>query len=59
MSQTTADLDPDAESRQEDGSLLERLRSMQSVWILGVLLVIVAVFGVLEPSTCSSRTTTW
>ncbi len=49
MSQSTADLNPTAEIG-EDGSLLERLRSMQSVWILGVLLVIVAVFGVLEPS---------
>lgn len=29
----------------------ERIKAMQSVWILGVLVVIVAVFGVLSPST--------
>ncbi len=34
----------------EDTTLVERLRSMQSIWILGVLVVIVAVFGALEPT---------
>ena len=32
-------------------SLVDRVRAMQSVWILGVLVVIVAVFGVLSPDT--------
>ncbi len=32
-------------------NLAERIKSMQSVWILGVLVIIVAVFGVLAPDT--------
>ena len=35
---------------RHDG-ILERIKSMQSVWILGVLVVIVAVFGALSPTT--------
>jgi ribose transport system permease protein len=33
------------------GSLVDRLKAMQSVWILGVLVVIVAAFGVMSPTT--------
>ncbi|KRE62201.1 ABC transporter permease [Nostocoides sp. Soil756] len=32
-------------------NLVERVKAMQSVWILGVLVVIIAVFGVLAPTT--------
>lgn len=39
------------ETTARHDSLLERVKSMQSVWILGVLVVIVAVFGVLSPTT--------
>lgn len=39
------------ETSADHGSLSERVKSMQSVWILGVLVVIVAVFGVMSPST--------
>jgi ribose transport system permease protein len=38
------------ETSSSHGSLLERLKAMQSVWILGVLIVIVAVFGILRPT---------
>jgi len=38
------------ETTARHDSLLERVKSMQSVWILGVLIVIVAVFGILSPS---------
>jgi ribose transport system permease protein len=44
-----ADVNPTAEIG-DDTTLLERLRSMQSIWILGVLIVIVAIFGALEPT---------
>lgn len=39
------------ETSASHGSLVERLKAMQSVWILGVLIVIVAAFGVMSPST--------
>lgn len=39
------------ETSAAHGSLTERVKAMQSVWILGVLLVIVAVFGAMSPST--------
>ncbi len=38
-------------SAHHEGSLLGRLKAVQSVWILGVLVVIVAAFGVLSPTT--------
>ena len=38
------------ETSSSHGSLLERLKAMQSVWILGVLVVIVAVFGIMRPT---------
>jgi ribose transport system permease protein len=38
------------ETSSNHGSLLERLKAMQSVWILGVLIVIVAVFGIMRPT---------
>ncbi|HSF98433.1 MAG TPA: ABC transporter permease [Ornithinibacter sp.] len=38
------------ETTARHDSLVERVKSMQSVWILGVLVVIVAVFGVLSPT---------
>ncbi|HZB68557.1 MAG TPA: ABC transporter permease [Ornithinibacter sp.] len=39
------------ETTASHDGLLERIKSMQSVWILGVLVVIVAVFGALSPTT--------
>jgi len=39
------------ETSSRHGSLLERLKAMQSVWILGVLVVIVAAFGIMSPTT--------
>ncbi len=39
------------ETKATHDSLLERVKAMQSVWILGVLIVIVAVFGALSPNT--------
>ncbi len=39
------------ETAAKHENLGERVKAMQSVWILGVLVVIVAVFGVLSPST--------
>lgn len=39
------------ETAARHDSLRERLKAMQSVWILGVLVVIVATFGVLSPTT--------
>ncbi|GAA4398349.1 ABC transporter permease [Fodinibacter luteus] len=39
------------ETTASHGSLAERVKGLQSVWILGVLVVIVAVFGVLSPTT--------
>jgi ribose transport system permease protein len=50
MSTTTKPQGATIETRASHGSLSERIRSMQSVWILGVLLVIIAVFGILSPS---------
>ena len=38
------------ETSANHGSLVERLKAMQSVWILGVLIVIVAVFGIMRPT---------
>ena len=38
------------ETSSNHGSLLERLKAMQSVWILGVLIVIVAAFGIMRPT---------
>ena len=43
------------ETSSNHGSLLERLKAMQSVWILGVLIVIVAVFGIMRPTSSSQR----
>jgi ribose transport system permease protein len=47
----TAVMAPAIETQPAHDGLLDRVRNMQSVWILAVLLVIVAVFGVLAPST--------
>jgi ribose transport system permease protein len=38
-------------SARHEGGLVGRLKAMQSVWILGVLIVIIAVFGVMAPAT--------
>jgi ribose transport system permease protein len=38
------------ETSSNHGSPLERLKAMQSVWILGVLIVIVAAFGIMRPT---------
>jgi len=38
------------ETSAKHDSLLERVKSMQSVWILGVLIVIFGAFGVLSPT---------
>jgi len=40
---------PTIETTAAHDSLSERVKSMQSVWILGVLIVIIAAFGVLSP----------
>jgi len=50
MSQNTATAPATTIEPDEDRTLIDRLRSMQSIWILGVLVVIVAVFGVLQPT---------
>lgn len=39
------------ETSSRHGGVLERLKAMQSVWILGVLVVIVAAFGIMSPTT--------
>lgn len=39
------------ETKAAHDGLAERIKAMQSVWILGVLIVIVAVFGILSPTT--------
>lgn len=39
------------ETSSRQGGALERLKAMQSVWILGVLVVIVAAFGIMSPTT--------
>jgi len=39
------------ETSSRHGGALERLKAMQSVWILGVLVVIVAAFGIMSPTT--------
>ncbi|PKW27267.1 ABC transporter permease [Phycicoccus duodecadis] len=51
MSTRTESAAPVIETTAHHDSPLERVKAMQSVWILGVLVVIVAVFGVLSPST--------
>ncbi len=38
------------ETSSSHGGLLERLKAMQSVWILGVLIVIIAAFGIMRPT---------
>lgn len=51
---TTAEKKPapsTIETTARHESLGERVKAMQSVWILGVLVVITAVFGVLSPTT--------
>ena len=49
---TTTTTPPRAiETKASHGSFAERVKAMQSVWILGVLVVIVAVFGILSPTT--------
>ncbi len=39
------------ETSSSHGGALERLKAMQSVWILGVLVVIIAAFGIMSPTT--------
>ncbi|GGL29281.1 ABC transporter permease [Phycicoccus endophyticus] len=53
MSTTTTSDRPASgiETKATHDSLADRVRAMQSVWILGVLVVIVAIFGVMQPST--------
>ena len=48
MSTITKPAQPIETSAKHD-SFLERVKSMQSVWILGVLVVIIGGFGVLSP----------
>jgi ribose transport system permease protein len=38
------------ETSASQGNILERLKAVQSVWILGVLVVIVAAFGIMRPT---------
>ena len=51
MTSTTTTTPQTIETSARHGSILERLKAMQSVWILGVLVIILAVFGVLSPTT--------
>jgi ribose transport system permease protein len=50
MSTATTPPPSTIETKATHENLAERVKSMQSVWILGVLLVIIAVFGALSPS---------
>jgi ribose transport system permease protein len=47
---TTTTTPSTIETTARHDSLAERVKTMQSVWILGVLIVIIAVFGVLSPT---------
>ncbi len=48
---TTTKPTQEIETSLSQGGLLDRLKAMQSVWILGVLVVIVAAFGLMSPTT--------
>lgn len=50
MTTTTTSSAVTIETSATHGSLIDRVKAMQSVWILGVLIIIVAIFGVLSPS---------